>query len=374
MEPFQSWVENRHAYAQRWKEKTGGKVMGLFCTYVPEELLIAADILPVRILGNPEPGSGAPPPVLGPDCPFCRDCLAQGLQGRYDYLDGIMVSRSCPQSGRAFSGWQAAVPVSYSYYLPLPDDGQSPGADRLLKSQLVEFQKSLEDWTGKKISDADLDRGIAVMNENRRLLQRVFETRKKDNPPLTGLEALYLSLSGQLVDKGEHSRGLRELLEKELPTRDLKGHDRIRLLLLSSEDEDAEFIKTVETLEAQFVIDDNCTGTRYFWSEVLPADDRLAAIAARYLERPPCPAKDWPLAKRMDRLRLLAQDWRVQGALIIRQRSCGFPEPETQALRQALDGIGVPSLFLELDGALPAGQFKIRMAAFLETLRQEDLF
>ena len=38
IEMFQEWYENRHEYAKEWKKKTGGKVMGYFCTYVPEEI------------------------------------------------------------------------------------------------------------------------------------------------------------------------------------------------------------------------------------------------------------------------------------------------------------------------------------------------
>ena len=48
---FKSWYEDRHDYAKTWKVKTGGKVLGFFCTYVPEEILYAADVLPVRVLG-----------------------------------------------------------------------------------------------------------------------------------------------------------------------------------------------------------------------------------------------------------------------------------------------------------------------------------
>ena len=49
------WERNRHEYAQDWQKRTGGKVMGYFCTYVPEEILYAAGVLPVRILGSHEP-------------------------------------------------------------------------------------------------------------------------------------------------------------------------------------------------------------------------------------------------------------------------------------------------------------------------------
>ena len=52
---FRAWYAYRHEYARVWKERTGGKVIGTFCTYVPEELICAAGILPVRILGSHEP-------------------------------------------------------------------------------------------------------------------------------------------------------------------------------------------------------------------------------------------------------------------------------------------------------------------------------
>jgi benzoyl-CoA reductase subunit C len=69
--------KGRHDYARAWKERTGGKVMGTFCTYVPEEILYAAGVLPVRILGSHEPQDVTEPHIFGMYCPFCRDCLAQ---------------------------------------------------------------------------------------------------------------------------------------------------------------------------------------------------------------------------------------------------------------------------------------------------------
>jgi benzoyl-CoA reductase/2-hydroxyglutaryl-CoA dehydratase subunit BcrC/BadD/HgdB len=50
-EKFQEVYEKRHDYARDWKKRTGGEVMGCFCSYCPEEIIYAADILPVRMLG-----------------------------------------------------------------------------------------------------------------------------------------------------------------------------------------------------------------------------------------------------------------------------------------------------------------------------------
>lgn len=98
-----------------------------------------------------------------------------------------------------------------------------------------------------------------------------------------------------MTDKREHSRALKELLI-QLPNRKLDREPGVRLMLIGSENDDVEFVEMTEKLGATFVVDENCVGTRYFWGEVDTKrfEDPLEAIAARYLERPACPAKDWP--------------------------------------------------------------------------------
>ena len=78
---FKNWYEKRHDYARAWKQRTGGQVVATMCTYTAEELLIAADMLPVRVLGAHEPQNVTEPHIFGMFCPFCRDSLAQGLLG-----------------------------------------------------------------------------------------------------------------------------------------------------------------------------------------------------------------------------------------------------------------------------------------------------
>jgi benzoyl-CoA reductase subunit C len=373
IEMYKEWYDNRHEYVKHWKEKTGNKVMGYFCTYVPEEILIAANILPVRILGSHEPQDVTEPHIFAMYCPFCRDCLAQGLKGKYDYLDGIMIAQSCLHIRQAFTSWELHIPTGYSYYLPMPNHVQSPRAVPFLKGELERFKKSIEDWTGKKISNEDLDRGIEIMNKNRRLMKQIYELRKGEKPPLTGLEAMYIVVSGQMVDKEEHNRIMEETL-KELENREIAREVGQRLMIIGSEDDDTAFINLVESLGATFVVDDHCTGTRYFWNEVEPKEDRLEAIAERYVTRPACPSKDWPDRTRLPHILNLAKDYNVSGAILIQQKFCDPHEMDIPAINKYLKENGIPSLFLEFDVTVPMGQFKIRTEAFLEMLSEEDLF
>lgn len=370
---FKEWTENRHEYAREWKARTGKKIAGYFCTYTPEEIFYAAGVLPVRILGSHEPSDVVESHIFGMFCPFCRDCLAQGLSGRYDYLDGITIAQCCLHMRQAFTSWQLHVPVSFSYYLPTPANVQGSRAKPYLSAELSSLKKSLEAWTGKQISNEDLDIAIALYNENRKMMRQVYEFRKSQNPPLTGLEAAYVVVSSQVTDKEEHNRALSELLRK-LPERQVQRESGIRLLLVGSETDDFEFINMVESMGATFVIDDHCLGSRYFWNSVIPENNRLAAIAARYIDKPACPIKDWPARTRLNHILNLAKEYNVQGAMVIQQKFCDPHEFDIPAIMTELKEAGISSLFLEFDTTTPAGQSKTRVEAFLEMLSSEDLF
>jgi len=372
-EQFAQWEKDRHQYAQEWKKRTGGKVVGYFCTYVPEEILYAAGILPVRILGSHEPQDITEPHIFGMFCPFCRDCLAQGLQGRYDYLDGIMISQSCLHIRQTFTSWQKHIPVDFNYYLYMPNKVQSKRAYPYLRGEIADFKKAVEKWIGKEITDTEIDEAVKVYNKSRQLMKNLYEFRKTDDIKLTGLEAMEVVISNQMMDKAEHNKALENVIKK-LPERNLNRETGVRLMIIGSEDDDTEFIEMVESLQATILTDDHCTGTRYFWNEVVPEDDRLMALSKRYIDRVPCPSKDWEERTRLSHILTMAKEFNVDGAIIIQQKFCDPHELDIPAIKKALEDIGIPSLFLEFDVTVPIGQFKIRCEAFFEMFMEEDLF
>jgi benzoyl-CoA reductase subunit C len=375
IEKFQEVYENRHDYANIWKAKhPGRKILGCFCTYVPEEIPYAAGVLPVRILGSHEIEDYTAPHLFGMFCPFCRDVLAQGLQGRYQYLDGICDANCCMHLLQSFEAWGLNVkPPPKVLRVDTPSSTQNPYSKKYLSGELKYFKEDIEEWVGKKITDQDLNHAIEVYNENRRLMREIYELRKGDHPPITGLESMYMVVSSQFMDKEEHNKLLKEAL-KELKDRKLNRETGTRLMIVGSENDDVEFIAMVEqkiVLPATIVIDDHCTGSRYFWNEVPPEKDRLQALASRYIDRAPCPNKDWPGRLRFPHVLQLAKDWRAEGAIVIQQKFCDPHELDIPSLREYLGKNGVPTYFLELDVTVPVGQFSTRVEAFIESLMEE---
>jgi len=378
MEKYREWYDNRHDYQRDWKQRTGGQIVGYFCTYTPEEIFYAFDVLPVRILGSHETQDVTEPHLFGMFCPFCRDVLAQGLKGKYDYLDGITIAQSCLHLRQAYTSWDIHKKPGWSHYLPMPSHVQSPRAVPFLVGEYKLLIEKLEQLTGRTITDEDLRRGIDIVNKVRRVLKEVYEFRKLDSPSLTGVDAMYMTCSQFFTDAREWLP-VAEELKQQLPNRKLDRDPGKRLLLVGSENDEIEFIQMVETLGeresigATIVAEEHCTTTRYFLDEVNEEhDDPLQAIAERYVARTPCPSKDWPDRTRLERILQLARDFKVDGVIVIQQKFCDPHEADIPFVRRFLDENGIPNYFLEFDVTTAAGPFAIRVEAFLETLDTED--
>ena len=208
----------------------------------------------------------------------------------------------------------------------------------------------------------------------RSLRWEIYELRKADEPPISGLDSMLMVLASQLSDKEEFNVLLADVIKKELPGRKAKLHPMIRLMMVGSENDDVKFIEMVESLGAIIVVDDHCTGGRYFWNSTEPEGDALTRIASRYIMRPPCPIKDFPARQRTERLVALAREWKVAGVIEIQQKFCDPHGLDKVAVSKALEEAGFPQLCLESDMTMPVGPFRIRIEAFLEILGSEDLF
>ena len=311
--------------ARAWKEKTGGKVVGMFCTYVPEELIYAAGMLPVRILGSHETEHETAQHILSMYCFFCRDCLAQGLSGRYDYVDGIVISQSCMHMRQAFHSWRLHLPVEFNHYINMPHHVQSPRAADFLAGELNVFKKALEEWAGRPITDADIDRGVEICNENRRLMHEFYELRKNDPPPVSGVEAMQVVAAGQTTDKEDLNPLLAEAITA-LPGRsDPPAKPATRLMIVGSEattssswtwsnqPEPTSWSTTIAPAAGTSGTASNRTATG---SRPWPKGTWTGCPApARIFRRPPgsITSPAWPI------------EYKVQGVLLLQQKFCDPP-------------------------------------------------
>ncbi len=368
MERFQKLLEDPHKYAKDWKAKTGGKVLGYFCHYFPEELVYAAGVLPVRILSKPDNDGISQRYLYQHFCPNTRGILAEGLKGNYDYLDGVGHAECCMVVRGAVACWREYVPTPYQYFVAMPSHLEHPGAKTYLRAEISAFKKDLEEWTDKNIPEEALDHAIEVYNTSRSLMRQVYELRRADNPKVSGAEAFEMILSSQIMDKEEHNKLLKDAINK-LSQRKEMNNTGPRLMLLGSEISDTSLVRLIESTGATIVIDVLCNGSSYIWNNVIPQEDRFLAIAQRYLDKPRCPVKDTTFRRRVSHIMGLAGDYNVQGAIYAIQKFCDPHQFDRPPIEEAFKRRFIPIHNIEYDGTFPLMEFQTRIEAFIDTFR-----
>lgn len=363
---FADLLRERHANAQRWKV-SGRGIVGTFCIYTPDEVLYAAGLIPVRVMGINEPPSRSDTHLQPFYCPLSRSCLDQALRGDYGYLDGLVTAYSCDTYRGIFQLWQRHVPVPYSRILGMPSRVDLPEAQTLLVEELAEWVASLEESFQRPISPESLRHAIQTYNANRALLRELYRLRQEEAPRMSGAEALEAILAGMVCPKEQHTQLLKEFL-REVNDRPFGSSRLPRLLLVGSELDNPEIVGLIELAGAVVVADDLCTGSRSLWNDCLDGEaDPLAAIASRYLNLIPCPTK-YPIEGRYQHLLRLVDQFRVQGVVILQQMFCHPHELEYPHLQGILRERRIPFVCIALDATYSAEEIQTQAEELIERI------
>jgi len=360
----------------------GKTIIGYLCIYPVLEMITAFDLVPYRIFGDmDEPITDADDYMPSIVCPFLRSILDLGVKGRYDFLDGVVMAHICDVGARTAHIWDVAVKTPYSHFIDIPHTNRENSRERL-KELLIDFQKSLESFTGREISVNKLKESITKHNEQRRLVRELYDLKKPDPPLISGTETLRVmkALMSLPVEEGNAllQEVITEIKERENPVPEKPA----RLLVWGPVIDDMTFIEMIENLDASVVMDDTCVGSRAFFPDVPLTDDPLEGLAYHYLEDLKCPRTlrdsningttkgyNADLETRFGYIGDFARDWNVNGVILQALRYCDSHGYEVPQIKDYLDSIGLPNIYLEHDYSKAAlGPLMTRIQAFTEII------
>jgi benzoyl-CoA reductase subunit C len=371
IEEFVRYRLTRHERATNWKEDNGSKIIGALCCCVPEEIIHAAGMLPVRILGEQGETGEAEAQLPANLCPYCKRCLDQVLKGRYYYLDGLVIPNLCPQANIMYDFSKHTLKIPFIHFMEIPPPLSENRMD-LFTQELVRLQEALEDLIGRKISPPTLRQSMRLYNENRALLERVYDLRKRSPPVVAGSEAQEIVISSMLMPKELHNWMLAHFLEV-LPQRDDPPEPGVRVFVSASTLDNTDFLQLIEECGGSVVADDMPMGSQYFSGPITISGDPLHALADRYLNKTGCPGKMLPEQKVTWATRMMKQA-NVKGAIILDLTACDPHRQEYRLIRKRLQEERIPFLFLQVDG-LETQQEPLRadIKAFIETLTAQAM-
>ncbi len=361
------------AKAQRLQ---GKKALGIICCHIPEELLLAADVLPVRLRATGCTDiSEANTWMSNFSCSFASGILQNWLDGRYE-LDGMVTSDGCMMASRICdnAAYINAKQSNSKFFMQIAAPRIcTPRTVEYYKGELSDLMKKLEELTGNKVTDSKLREAVAMYNEARALIKQVYELRRAKNPVITGEEALKITLSYADMPISEYIELLHAFLEVAVNRKPVEGK-RARLMLIGSALDDPEYIKVVEDKGGIVVNDVLCFGGRTLGDElIIEGDDVLLSIASYYLKRIVCPRMIDNREHLHDLIISEATEYDIDGIIYEKMQNCECWGGEGVLLNGKLKDAGIPLLTVEREEKMAnAGQLAVRVEAFVEMIEKED--
>lgn len=356
-----------------WKSR-GGRVVGYTCSYVPDEILHAAGLLPFRVRGFSAADTTIGDTYFGPFICSLPKCMLQlAGEGNFNFLDGIIITPGCDSMRRLDECWRKAgddiegIMPGFFFHFGVPHKF----TDYTLKWFTEETKRlidALNAHFGADINNDKLSESIKLYNRTRVLLTRFDSLRTRKDPPFTGIEALAVVLAGTALPKEIYNALLEEYITEMNEAPGIAG--RSRIMLVGSANDDLELVRIIEGSGGLVAADNLCFGSRLYSDSVDENSDPVEALVTRYLSHNECPRMYGDYKNRLLSLKEKIESANIDGVILQNIRFCDLHGSENGLFERDLEKEGIPCMRLEREyGPLvETGRMKMRVDAFLERL------
>jgi benzoyl-CoA reductase subunit C len=351
----------------RWRER-GGKTVGHFQVYFPEEIAHAAGLLPVKVRGAQVEPQHADSRFGSYLCSILKTSLELHLSGRLQ-LDLFVSHPICDAARNLAAVWgrNASYPCRL---LLLPQNANSSHAASFLRGEYEALRQELAGIAGRPVTDGDLRRSLAIYNENRRLLRRLYALKREQPWRVAVEEAYVLAAVGGLIPRQEHNALLWRALEL-IAERPARRQDKIRVIFAGGFCEQPPLdLLHVVSRTCYVVEDDLLVGLRWLEQDVRLDADPLAALAEAYFE-----GSAWsPVQhdRRKPKEEMLLEWVRRSGAdaaILTAAKMCEPGLEDQVAFAGALDAAGVPYFVSEFEENMASfDHLAMQLETFVENL------
>ncbi|MDP6709019.1 MAG: benzoyl-CoA reductase subunit C [Alphaproteobacteria bacterium] len=331
-----------------WKAAAPGrKAIGYMPIYVPREIIHAAGMLPVGIVGG-----GEQLEVIQGDayyqsyiCRIPRSTIELGLTGRLDVLDGMLFPSICDVIRNLSGMWQMLFPEKYARYFDVPQNYQDGVGGNFYTEELRILRDDLAKMAGREITDDDLRRSIELYNENRRAIDALYQLRA-ETPWLVPTSEVYLVLrAGMVLPVEEHTRLVNEYTQAAATSdRPLRDNCRVVVQGTFCEQPPLGLIKSIEMAGCYIVDDDLLLVTRWLLGDVASEGDPLENLSQAFLHHSASTSAKYEPDKR-DKGKFLKGCVKDRGAEGVIFASPSFCDPallDRPMLQNALSAAEIP--------------------------------
>ena len=358
-------------------KKQKRKVVGTFCVYVPEEIILAADGVCIGLCAGAEVGSSEAERFIPRNtCALIKAFMGFKLAGLCPYVeltDLIVGETTCDGKKKAYEIFNDITKKVYVMELP---DMKSDEDRRLWLAEVRKFKDKMEEISGKKIKLEELKKAASVVNAKRKALQRLSGLRSADPSPISGLDALLVNQIAFYDDPVRFAEMTNKLCDEldERVKRGMgvteKGLPRILVSGSPMAIPNWKLHSIIEGSGAVVVGEESCVGERNHRNlldeNFSSVDEALEKMASRYMGIN-C-ACFTPNTERIDDIKSLSKSLRADGVIHYSLQFCTPYMMEAYKAERAITD--VPFMRIETDYSMEdIGQLKSRVEAFIEMVK-----
>lgn len=355
------------------REAKKKKVVGIYCTYCPKELILAAGAVPVGLCGTRDETISAAEEHLPRNlCPLIKSSYGFAITGKcpfFYFSDLIVGETTCDGKKKMFELMHSLKPV---YVMQLPHLRDAEMGFELWVAEIRRLGARLEQELGVEISDEGIWEAVEIIDRERRMVKAIYDLNRQDPPPLSGLDLINITWSkGFSSDRNEVFRLLAEVYETlkrgNYPCR--KPGPRILLTGCPVGIGSEKVVRLVEEQGGHVVAMENCSGYKRLELQVdTSIGDPYEALAHKYYNIP-CSCMS-PNTYRLELLERMINDFRIDGIIELTWQACHTYNVETFAISRLVKQMGLPYLHLESDYSnSDLGNLQVRIGALLELIK-----
>ncbi len=357
--------------------KSGGKVFGTFCLYVPEEIIRAAAGWSVGLCAGAEFAYDQVEQIMPRStCSLIKSFMGFKLAKVCPYIESadlVIGETTCDGKKKAY---ELLGEMHNVYVMELPQMKRDVDV-AMWRAEIRALMAKVEDVTGNTITTESLKAAIKEVNDKRRALQRIAATRAADPAPISGKDAL-LATQVAFYDDVPRFTQMMNALADELEARVAagegvtpKGAKRVLVTGTPMALPNWKLHDIIEKAGAVVVGEEMCTGSRYYQDlvseDASTLDEMVSDIAEKYLDIN-C-ACFTPNQGRLEDVVRMAKEFGADGVIDYSLQFCGLYEMESNAVETTVRDAGFPVLKITTDYSMEdVGQLSTRIEAFLEML------
>jgi benzoyl-CoA reductase/2-hydroxyglutaryl-CoA dehydratase subunit BcrC/BadD/HgdB len=365
--------DNRESYLIEAKTK-GRKVVGTLGCDVPDEILMAAGYLPVRLYADKEPDLKDANQYLEFSFdPVIRAQFQKIVDGTYyDLVDRIVISNSTDALIRIYfylrevhhiEPEKKVPPVYFIDWLFTRTRMHQVRNEGTIKR----FIEEVESWSGTALTDSEIRAASEVCNENRAALRRFSALRKGMDATVNSSEALVVIGSSLFMDKKDHTELVNKVIE------DAKSWEKLsspKIYMTGSVQENTELYDLVEAEGGCIVSEDHDWGDRHMDRDVNTGIDPVRGIVDRYMLRMFSSKKAF-VSQRVEALADAVEASGAEGVLFYLRIYEDSPSWDFPEQNKRLKAMGKKVAYLAKQGTEITGNIKLRadITAFISDMK-----